>query len=175
MPATPNSNLKKEMQTHILNSNIRIKVVEESGTKMIRMLQKNDPFKDTDCKRNDWFVCTTSKSGNCKSSGITYKIECEGGCPFIYHGQTSSNAYTRGLKHLEDYEKRRDKCMCKHCENEHNGERRNFKMTITGQCRNDSTKRQIKERIFIQKSDPSVTMNERSEWNGTRIPPIIIE
>ena len=175
VPATPNSKLKKEMQTHILNSNIRIKVVEESGTKMIRMLQKNDPFKDTDCKRNDCFVCTTSKSGNCKSSGITYKIECEGGCPFIYHGQTSSNAYTRGLKHLEDYEKRRDKCMWKHCENEHNGERRNFKMTITGQCRNDSTKRQIKESIFIQHTDPSVTMNERSEWNGTRIPRIIIE
>lgn len=175
IPSTPNSELRKEMQTYIDSSDSKIKVIERSGTKMIRLLQKNDPFNDTECRKDDCFVCTTSKSGNCRTSGVIYKIECKEGCPFIYHGQTSSNAYTRGLKHLEDYAKKRDKFMWKHCVNEHNGERINFKMTIIRGCRNDSTKRQIMEGIFIQKTDPSITLNEKAEWNGVRIPRITIE
>ena len=104
---------------------------------------------------------------------VTYGISCEGECPFKYHGQTSSNAYTRGVKHIEDLEKKREKPLWKHCVNEHNGEKRNFEMKIITQCRNDATKRQIIEAIWIRNTDSKITI-ERSEWNDVRIPRIEI-
>ena len=148
--------------------------MERSGTKIVKLLQKNDPFKIKECEKDDCMLCNTSKSGNCRSSGIVYEIACEGECPFTYRGQTSSNAYTRGLKHMEDYDKKRDKALWKHCLNEHNGEKRIFEMKILTQCRNDATKRQIIEAIWIRNTDPKTTMNERSEWNSVRIPRIEI-
>ena len=45
IPATPNSVLKKEMQTYINNSGTKVKVTERSGTKIDNLLQRNDPFK----------------------------------------------------------------------------------------------------------------------------------
>ena len=44
VPATPESELQKKMQEQLNKSEIKMKVVEKSGTKVIRMLQKNDPF-----------------------------------------------------------------------------------------------------------------------------------
>ena len=174
--ATKDSQLRKEMQTYIHENSMKIKVIEKSGTKVIRMLQKNDPFRKPQCEKLDCFVCMTSQIGNCRSSGITYKIECEEeNCPYIYHGQTSSNAYTRGLQHFADYTKKRDKFMWKHTKEKHNEVKHNFKMSVTGQYRNASTKRQIAESIRIQKVDPKHTMNDKSEWNNIKIPRIRIE
>ena len=174
VPATPNSKLQKEMQSYVNSCGAKIKVTEKSGMKIVRLLQKNDPFKRKECGKENCLVCTTEGSGNCRSSGIVYEIECEGECPFTYRGQTSSNAYTRGIKHLEDLVKKRDKPLWKHCVNEHNGEQRPFKMKILTQCRNDPTKRQIIESIWIRNTNPETTMNERSEWNSVRIPRIEI-
>ena len=60
-------------------------------------------------------------------------IVCEGALPVTtyhghYHGQMSQNAYTRGLQHKKDLEKKREKPLWKHCVNEHNGEMRRFEM-----------------------------------------------
>jgi len=172
--ATPDSRMKKEMQNYVNDNGARIKVVEKSGVRLIKMMQRNDPFKEKECNGENCFICASSKKGGCRGSGITYKIECEEGCNFVYHGQTSANAYTRGLKHMEDYDRKRDKVMWKHCLANHNGERQNFTMQVVDQCRNDPTKRQILEGIRIQKTDISVSMNERAEWNGVAIPRIAI-
>ena len=172
--ATPKSLLRKEMQAYINECGAKIKVTERSGTKIARLLQKNDPFKNKECGKEDCLVCSNNGNGNCRSSGIVYEVECEGECPFTYRGQSSSNAYTRGLKHMEDLIKKRDKPLWKHCINEHKGEVQNFKMSILVQCRNDPTKRQIVESIWIRNTDPNHTMHERSEWNSVRIPQIDI-
>ena len=37
--------------------------------------------------------------GRCRVDGITYKLICKG-CDEVYVGETSKNAYTRGLEHL---------------------------------------------------------------------------
>ena len=66
VPATPNSMLRKEMQAYIESSGIKIKVTERSGTKIVKLLQKNDPFKIKECEKDDCMLCNTSKSGNCR-------------------------------------------------------------------------------------------------------------
>ena len=169
--ATPSSQLQKRMQVYIKAHNGNIKVVEKSGTKMVRLLLKNDPFRNKEC--GDCMACKSGGSGNCRTSGIVYDILCEGDCPFVYHGHTSSNGYTRGTKHAQDLVAKCER-LWKHCVNEHNGEIPNFRMNIVAQCRNDSTKRQIIESILIRNTKPKHTMNERSEWNSVRIPRIAI-
>ena len=37
--------------------------------------------------------------GRCRVDGITYKVTCKR-CEEVYVGETSKNAYTRGLEHL---------------------------------------------------------------------------
>ena len=138
------------------------------------MLQKNDPFKNEGCGNEKCLVCSTSGIGNCRSTGVVYEISSDGECPFTYHGQSSQNAYTRGLQHKKDLEKKREKPLWKHCVNEHNGEMRRFEMKVLTQCRNDPTKRQIVESIWIQNTDPETTMNEKSEWNSIPVPRIEI-
>ena len=91
-------------------------------------------------------------------TGITYTIDCIGNqreqntdvdearrrprCEGIYNGETGRNAYTRGLKHQEDYSKKAEgSAMWKHCLSHHEGEEQIFKMKVRDKSRNDATKR----------------------------------
>ena len=54
-----------------------------------------------------------------------------------YHGETSKNAYTRGIKHKDEYKKQStDSVMWRHCQERHDVERQEFTMQVTGQYRN---------------------------------------
>jgi hypothetical protein len=67
--------------------------------------------------------------------------------------------------------KRREKSiMWKHCREKHGGKIRRFKMSIRKVVRNDPTKRQITEAIYINKTDPNLCMNDRTEWNYINLP-----
>ena len=44
-PATPNSSLKKSYEKAIKETTLKIKVIEQSGTQLKRMLQTSNPFK----------------------------------------------------------------------------------------------------------------------------------
>lgn len=44
----PNSELKKKIQ-EVDRSGFRIKIVEKSGTRLVRLLQRNGPFKKKNC------------------------------------------------------------------------------------------------------------------------------
>ena len=176
IPATPNSELRDRLQQEINRMEIKIKVIERSGTKIIKHLQKNDPFKEKMCDdREKCLVCSGENPGGCRDTGISYKINCTEECEYEYTGQTSNNGYTRGKKHEEDYKaKREDSALWKHCVNVHQNETQIFKMTIVDKCRNDPTKRQILESIRMQKVPTEMRMNSRSEWNSTRLPRISI-
>ena len=78
IPATPNSILRKEVQSYIDRSGIKIKVAERAGTKVVRLLQKNDPFKPRECVNDNCMICKTCKSGNCRSLGVINEISFEG-------------------------------------------------------------------------------------------------
>ena len=81
--------MKKELR--------KMKVVEKSGTKVIRMLQRNDPFKEKKCTKPErCMVCAGDNPGGCRDNGVSYKINCEEDCPYEYTGQTNQNGYTRG-------------------------------------------------------------------------------
>ena len=177
IPATPNSRLRNMMQQYINNTGIKIKVIEKSGIKIIRLLQKNDPFKLKGCGKQDCLVCVSGKGGNCRNNGVSYKISCKDiNCKYEYIGQTGLNGYTRGLKHNEDYRAKREKStMWKHVKQAHNNVEQSFEMETVDKCRNYPTKRQILESIRINNMNPETIMNDRSEWNGIRIPRINIE
>ena len=49
-----------------------------------------------------------------------------------------------------------------------------FGMTVTGSYRNDTMLRQITEAVQINNMDPNTLMNDRAEWNMTRIPRAIV-
>jgi len=172
IPATPDSELKNKMQEELKKKNAKIKIIEKSGTKIVRLLQRNDPFKERRCSDADnCLVCSSEKPGVCRDTSIVYQIKCTGGCGHEYIGQTASNCYTRGYQHREKYNgKAEESALWKHCINDHNSNPQKFEMNILDRCRGDTTKRQIIESIRLQKAQENTSMNGRSEWNTARIP-----
>ena len=71
--ATPNSELRNKMQDAINRKGGKIKVIEKSGTKIIRILQWKDLFKNKRCAEHEKsFVCSGDKPGGCRDNGVTY-------------------------------------------------------------------------------------------------------
>ena len=149
VPATPESELQKKMQEQLNRSKIKMKVIEKSGTKVQRMLQKNDPFSRKTCTQQEkCMVCSGNNPGGCRDNGVTYRINCEEDCSYEYTGQTHHNGFTRGEWHLQEFRQQHTKsALWKHCANVHNGDQRKFTMTIVDRSRNDPAKRQILESV----------------------------
>ena len=176
VPPTPESKLRKLIESEVRKSKFRIKIVERSGEMIIRSLQKNDPFKESICsKKEKCMVCSNSDGGNCRKTGINYEINCLGNCQYTYNGQSGHNGFTRGLKHHDDYIHKREKSsLWKHVIAEHEGEMQSFKMNVTKTYRGDPTKRQLAEAIRLRDANPQTSMNGRNEWNQIKIPRISI-
>ena len=176
IPATPKSELANRIREEVDLSELKIRVVEKPGTKIKRLLQKNDPNKQQVCRDEKCFVCTTTKDGNCRKTGITYTITCKGDCGGdIYYGETNSNAYTRGVQHIDDYErKRKQSVMWKHCIKKHNGEKQQFDMSIKDYVKGDPTRRQILESVRINQVAEVKRINDKNEWIVGKIPTVKI-
>ena len=176
IPATPNSTLRSMMEEEVRSTNLKIKVVERPGTKVKRLLQKNDPFKADKCNDENCFVCTTSGEGSCRKSAITYEIACGGDCnEDAYEGETHGNANTRGGEHQSDYQyKRTNSVMWKHCLKKHNGEEQQFSMKVVDYVRGDPTKRQILEAVRINEVAEDKRINDKKEWIVGKIPTVAI-
>ena len=180
IPCTPKEQLKKEYEREIARSGFRIKVVERSGTKIKDVLHRKDPFKRNQCEREDCFVCRSGGKGKsiCNKENIKYTITCTENCgrKDVYRGETSYSAYTRGKEHLDNYYKRNaDSPLHNHCENEHQENRVQFKMDITGTFHRDSTLRQISEGLDIEGTSQKRIMNTKSEWNSSLIPQCTVQ
>ena len=178
IPTTPDGQLKKMYENVIRRSGIRMKVVERTGRTLKSQLQTSNPFREENCDREDCFVCTTFGRGNCNTESITYRIDCSGGdCEKdIYKGETACNAYTRGKEHTGRLAARdlSNSPLWRHCLEQHEGETQTFLMSVTGAYRNDTMLRQITEAVQINSMDPNRRMNDRSEWNMTRVPRTVI-
>jgi hypothetical protein len=174
VPSTPRGKLKHMYEHEIKRSGLRMKVVERTGRTLKSQLQTSNPFKQGGCERQNCFICTTTKKGNCAAEGITYKIECddESCARNKYKGETAGNGYTRGNKHLTDLAARNENNspLWRHCIEEHNGELQTFQMSVTGSYRNDAMLRQIAEAVQIERTATGTLMNDRAEWNMTRVP-----
>ena len=70
VPATPESQLKDRYVREIKDAGFKIKVVEQSGITLKRMLQRSDPFKEKNCRNINCLVCSTGGKGSCRSTGV---------------------------------------------------------------------------------------------------------
>ena len=174
IPSTPDGKLKTLYQREINKSGFRIKVVEKTGTTLKGELQTSNPFRPRRCGRGECFVCSSGGSGNCNSEGITYEINCMGGCDRndVYKGESAGSAYTRGMEHKKTLNARNitSSPLWRHCRNVHDGVIQGFQMNVTGTFRNDAMLRQITEAVQIDNVEPARLLNTRAEWNMTRVP-----
>ena len=188
IPATPDSELRKKLQEEVDRKGFKIRVVEKSGTKLVRFLQSNDPFKREGCRDAErCMVCKGEdgeRGGDCRESGITYKIKCLGEkegnqgepCADLYHGETDKNGFTRGGQHEHDLnDGKESSTLWKHCIEKHNSVKQRFEMVVVDRARNDATKRQLLEAVRIQRSGPEAILNGRGEWNPNRVPRLTVE
>ena len=183
--STPESELKNRLQKEIDKTQFKIRVIEKSGTKLVKLLQRNDPFKEKACRnQTDCMVCSGSNPGACRDSGVTYQINCLGkssddpetDCGAVYIGETGKNGFTRGKRHLTDYRRKTEEsALWKHCTSIHSGEEQDFEMKINDRSRNDPTRRQLLEAVRIQKTPQEKLMNRKNEWNSARLPRARIE
>ena len=97
------------LQEKVDQAGVRIKVVEKSGTKMVRLLQKNDPFQKRACR--DAENCLVCNGGDEEEGGTAESQESEDRdqiCGEPYNGETDRNGYSRGGEHVEDLNHERE-------------------------------------------------------------------
>ena len=113
-------------------------------------------------------VCAYGGGGHCRREGVTYEVECKD-CGDRYIGETSRNAYTRGLEHMSDLARKDEKSpLHMHSIEKHGGEKMNFTMKVTGIFGGDATKRQLREAVLIQQTNNLI--NRQDEWRQVHLP-----
>ena len=174
VPATPGSRLKNRFIEEIEGAGFKIKVVEQSGVTLKRMLERSDPFREKECSNINCLVCSTDGKGPCRSTGVTYELVCQL-CRQKYIGETSRSAYTRGKEHLRALEQReQSSVMWRHSCEKPDGNVPGFTMNVTGMFQSDAKLRQISESIEINKVQQDQLINTKSEWNYFRIPRAVV-
>ena len=154
---------------------IKIKVVEKTGTTVKKMLQKSNPFKQQRCGRENCLVCKQAGRGPCNAQGVMYDIECQG-CGNKYVGETARNAYRRGTEHVEGLENRDEKsALWRHCVDKHGKERQEFKMSMTGVYGNDAMLREVVESTRINQVAKGPLINTKKEWNYVKLPRVVLD
>ena len=167
VPSTKESTLLKQLQANIDKSQLKIKLIEKSGTSLGDILRTADPRKEKNCNRGDCPICTKGGKGNCRTLNINYKITCE--CNDEYNGTTTRSGYTRGIEHTEDMiSKKEDSDMWRHCRDKHNGEIKGFRMDIVDTFKNDPMLRQVTEAVRIRRTEPEKRINRKEENRGSR-------
>ena len=172
VPATPRSELKKTFERIVNESKIGIKVVEKSGRSIKNIIQKSDPFSKDKCRDSEQcMVCSSEQrgGGRCRQVGVSYIIKCSK-CNFIYHGETSRNAYTRGQEHAKALNnKREDSVLYRHTKQQHpNDSNPHYTMNITG-IHKSALSRQIFEAVKISNTPSGILMNNKSEFGHNKL------
>ncbi|MCP4264419.1 MAG: hypothetical protein GY777_02390 [Candidatus Brocadiaceae bacterium] len=167
--ATPNGELKKRMQKKIDESDMKIKVIEKTGSTMKRTLHKTSITERTHCADNECMICLTSKKkGLCRKEGVTYEIECKK-CADKYIGETGRCANARMKEHMRDYRlKRENSVLWRHCREEHESEKQEFKCNVREIFGSDATLRQITEAVDIKRERARI--NNKQEWGNFNLP-----
>ena len=161
VPATPGSQLKNRYMREIKEAGFKIKVVEQSGVTLKRVLQRSDTFREKQCNNFDCLVCSTGGKGSCRSTGVTYELVCQV-CHHKYIGETSRTVYTRGKEHLRALEKREESSVLwRHSCNNHGGDIPGFTMNVTGTFHNDVMLRQITESVQINQVGEGQLINTK--------------
>ena len=168
LPATPGSILRRRYKEIIDRAGVSIAVVEVPGSSIKKRVQRSDPFREKKCRKEEsCMVCSSDGVGRCREEGVTYEVVCECGARYI--GESSRNAFSRGLEHRAALLKGDvNSPLVAHCIEAHGGRMTKFTMNVTGRFRGDPTKRQISESIYIEKTDN--ILNRKDEWRQLNLP-----
>ena len=148
----------------IKETGFKVKVIEQSGVTLKRMLQRSDPFRKKQCQSIDCLVCRTGGKGSCRSTGVTYELICEN-CRHKYIGEMSRSAYTRGKEHQSALDQREESSvMWRHLCDKHGRDVPEFVINVTGTFHNDAMLRQITEAVMISKVPETDLINSKSEF-----------
>ena len=159
----------------------RIKMVERGGRTVKDIVSKTNPWAGDGCERDDCLPCMGERGsgGNCQQENIVYRIHCQecelGHIKAEYTGESSRTMYLRGKEHLDGLVKKNEKnALWKHCAQVHGGRQVKFTMKIVRSHKTPFT-RQVQEGVEIDNSTANIIMNSKGEWNGSRIPRVVIE
>ena len=84
VPHTQKSELAKRLREKLESleklGNLKMKIVEETGEKLVDLLHRSDAWSDTDCNREDCLICCSTgeegKKGKCKRRNVVYETYC---------------------------------------------------------------------------------------------------
>jgi hypothetical protein len=158
---------------------IRIKVVERGGSK-IKSVCKSNPLATVGCKRKECGVCEGRNPGLCQEISAGYSCQClsceVAGITSRYEGETGQNCYTRQEEHDSAVQKGNLKnAFAKHCEVQHEGEKAEFNMKVTGIFRS-CIERQNNEAVRVRKAEKEadILMNSRTEFHQPPISRVVV-
>ena len=183
IPATPNSELKHEIENEAKIAKMKVKVVEKAGVKLGSYLRKYDTTKTKGlCQEKDCMICqhTTKNTRQCRIPGLVYKISCKEcektGKKENYYGEISFNGYTRGAQHMANYRSKNKStqeksAMRSHAIQCHNDKKVDYKMEVIKTFKNQPLARQVLESIWIikSKSEDHYPLNSKNEFNQAMI------
>ena len=170
------------------NSDERVKIVEKGGQKIRDMLATKNSDKKSECSKKKCPLCKSSKfveinpKGNqypCNTNNVGYRWHClicrQENKTKVYEGESSRSARIRGLEHLSELEKKKEKSVLyKHILSQHpNGEVK-FQMEITQKFR-DALTRQANEAVRIYSRPDDELLNSKSEFNHPPMARVVVQ
>ena len=165
--ATPQSQLRKEVEKVLRKHKVKIKVVERVGTTVKRVLQKSNPFPPKDCGRDSCLICASGCKVDCRTRGVVYELWCKE-CQRKYRGQTGRAIYCRSKEHVDDGDVDK-KPVKRHSELFHGGRVVEMGCKVLSQCYGKPTRRMIHEAVLIDELKEGETMNSRREWSYVKL------
>ena len=174
VPATPKAELKKKLQRKVDETDIKIKVIEKTGSTLKRSLQKTSISDKKECEDEECKICKTSKvKGLCRKEGVTYEIVCKA-CKDKYIGETGRSAWARMNEHLYEYKMRKESSVLwRHCKEKHESKEQEFVYQVRDVFGSDATLRQVTEAVDIRRECSG--MNNKGEWGHTSLPRLVME
>ena len=161
--ATPQSQLKLEVEKIVRRHKVKIRVVERVGTTVKRVLQKSDPFRQRECGRDKCVVCLDGVKTSCRMRGVVYDLACKE-CDRKYRGQTGRTVYDRLKEHVGDGGSK-DKPLKRHNELFHGGGDVDMGVKILAQCFGNPSRKMISEAVLIDELEEEETMYSKREWS----------
>ena len=88
---------------------VKIKIQEKGGISVKSIVHNTNPNKTKGCDAGDCLPCKNGGGGECHKNSVGYELTCDVcGADVCYVGETGQNAYTRGMKHIENYKNKRE-------------------------------------------------------------------
>ena len=130
---------------------------------------KRPKNKNVQCSDQNCLVGQTEKGGNCKKNDVVYVIKCKE-CGNKYTGETSRNAHTRSIEHMNDAtsnnnEEKERSVLLRHINEKHDGKKVEYEMKVIKAYQHDPLGRQCAEAVWIKNIKPSERINNKNEFH----------